>query len=847
MLRYHVPALVVLHAVATSAAGPSALALTPSSEWYGIDGNWSTLSFQVGHPGESVNVLVSTSLSEFWVVQSGGCYNREPLCANARGNVFDPTGSSSWDALGGWQLGLDYLQNQGNGDYGLDTVVGKTLNGDEMLMDRTIVAAINTTDYYTGYIGLGINQGRFGDQIAESPLTQAVKEYGLVPSYSYGYTAGASYIGSSGVPCSLTLGGYDESRFTTHNTEFVLGQSGTTPVTLVRGISVTVPEDDTRPGNWEGSGPRILSNMSTSFTALIDSSTPFLWLPAQVCDEFADAFNLTYNDTLELYTFTDDQFNTFSSGWAYSFTFSLSSFDNTDDFGHPLDTPGVVNITITAAAFAQVLRYPFMDKINYGDPSVPYFPLRRTDNTTDTFIIGRAFMQEAYMVTKYDSDVFSIYQAKFPEDPIADAKIAQINQPENSPYPPPAPKPSSRKGLTTAQIVGVVVGVIGACLVATLAVWWCCRRRRRENTATDNSEKDGSSSVGTEEPSTPVARIFSRIFGRGRSPHQPVTHEVSGNTTQPTEVGADAHHAVYEMPAALGPMELDAAEDDHSLNGDTEYGTNGSQQMTAYEAARRKMDLLLQGPVPAYSPPVNGAEPTPEKPELNIPLTYVTTTERSPVSSPTDSNSNTLPGSLPSPLSNRGPWSHGTPSLPSPMASPTPALSSQGDNNTYHTCRSSTTNPVSPTSQAFVRPALTPADSSPAEARSPQPGLAPPPPSFGFQRAPIDPSKVVCLGPLPGNVSLPGYSPDPRLRGLDVPRSATPGSNWSPGNTAVSSNRSDSYEQQQQQQQQANRGGSGTLPEHQRIDADLEMVHVPQLAERRYSWEEERSHATRES
>ncbi|CRK41381.1 hypothetical protein BN1708_001758 [Verticillium longisporum] len=759
MLRHHVPALVVLHAVATSAAGPSALALTPSSEWYGIDGNWSTLSFQVGHPAESVNVLVSTSLSEFWVVQSGGCYNREPLCANVRGNVFDPADSSSWDALGGWQLGLDYLQNEGNGDYGLDTVVGKTLHGDRMLMDRTIVAAINTTDYYTGYIGLGIAQGRFGDQIAESPLTQAVKEYGLVPSYSYGYTAGASYMGSSGVPCSLTLGGYDESRFTTHNTEFVLGQSGTTPVTLVRGISVTVPEDDTRPGNWEGSGPRILSNMSTSFTALIDSSTPFLWLPAQVCDEFADAFNLTYNDTLELYTFTDDQFNTFSSGWAYSFTFSLSSFDNTDDFGHPLDTPGVVNITITAAAFAQVLRYPFMDKINYGDPSVPYFPLRRTDNTTDTFIIGRAFMQEAYMVTRYDSDVFSIYQAKFPEDPIADAKIAQINQPENSPYPPPAPQPSSRKGLTTAQIVGIVVGVIGACLVAALAV----------------CEKDASSSVSTDEPSTPVARIFSRIFGRGRPPHQPVTHEVSGNTTQPTEVGADAHHAVYELPAPLGPMELDAAEDDHSLNGDTD---------------------------------------------------------------------NTLPGSLPSPLSNRGPWSNGTPSLPSPMASSTPALSSQGDNNTCHTCRSNTTNPVSPTSQGFDRPALIRADSSPAEARSPQTGLAPPPPSFGFQRAPIDPSKVVCLGPLPGNVSLPGYSPDPRLRGLDVPRSSTPGSNWSPGNTAVSSNRSESYEQQQQQ---ANRGGSGTLPEHQRIDADLEMVHVPQMAERRYSWEEERSHDTRES
>ncbi|KAM0282681.1 hypothetical protein ACHAQH_002878 [Verticillium albo-atrum] len=839
MLRSHSSVLVVLHAAAISASGPSAVALTPSPEWYGIDGNWSTLSFQVGHPAESVNVLVSTSLSEFWVVQSGGCYDREPLCVNARGNVFNPAGSSSWDALGGWQLGLDYLQNEGNGDYGLDTVVGKTLNGDGLLMDRTIVAAINTTDYYNGYIGLGITQGRFGDQIAESPLTQAVKEYGRVPSYSYGYTAGASYMGSSGVPCSLTLGGYDESRFTTHNTEFVLGQSGTTPVALVRGISVTVPEDDATPGNWGDARPRVLSNMSTSFTALFDSSTPFLWLPAQVCDEFADAFNLTYNDTLELYTFTDDQFNTFSSGWAYSFTFSLSSFDNTDDFGHPLNTPGVVNITITAAAFAQVLRYPFMNEIQYGDPSIPYFPLRRTDNTTDTFIIGRAFMQEAYMVTRYDSDVFAIYQAEFPENPIADIKIVDIDQPENSPYPPPATRSSSRKGLSTAQIVGIVVGVVGACLIAALATWWCCRRRRRKNGAAGNSEKDATSSVGTDEPSTPIARIFSRIFGRGRSP-QPSTHEVSGNTTQPAEVGADAHHAVFELPAPIGPMEMDAAEDDHSLNGDTEYGTNGSQQMTAYEVARKKMDQQLQGPVPAYSPPMNGAEPIPEKTELNISQAYAVATERSPVSSPTDSNSNTLPGSLPSPLSNRGPWSNGTPSLPSPMASSTPAVSSP-DGNTCQTCRSNTINPVSPISQDFGRSSLMRSDSSPAQSRSPQTGLSPPPTSLGFQRAPIDPSKVVCLGPLPGNVSLPDYNPDPRLRGLDVPRAFTPGNTQSSSNTANGNHRTEADEQQR-----PSRGGSGTLPEHQRFDADLEIVHVPQLPERRYSWEEERSRDARE-
>ena len=39
----------------------------------GNDGNWSTVRLQVGEPAEAVNLLVSTSLSEVWVVGSGGC------------------------------------------------------------------------------------------------------------------------------------------------------------------------------------------------------------------------------------------------------------------------------------------------------------------------------------------------------------------------------------------------------------------------------------------------------------------------------------------------------------------------------------------------------------------------------------------------------------------------------------------------------------------------------------------------------------------------------------------------------------------------------------------------------
>lgn len=60
-------------------------------------------------------------------------------------------------------------------------------------MNDVLIASINTTDYLHGLFGLGITQGNFNGTVADSPLTQAVSQYGLIPSYSFGYTAGAHY------------------------------------------------------------------------------------------------------------------------------------------------------------------------------------------------------------------------------------------------------------------------------------------------------------------------------------------------------------------------------------------------------------------------------------------------------------------------------------------------------------------------------------------------------------------------------------------------------------------------------------------------------------------------------
>lgn len=145
-------------------------------------------------------------------------------------------------------------------------------------------------------------------------------------------------------------------------------------------------------------------------------------------------------------------------------------------------------------------------------------------------------------------------------------------------------------------------------------------------------------------------------------------------------------------------------------------------------------------------------------------------------------------------------------------------------------------------------------------------------PSPAFQRTPIDPSRVVCLGPLPENVQLPRpqrsipriVTPgDPaaeagaaHLRPEDLPlprtlghrRSLTQGSTDTLGsNFTVDEEhmlRTDDVAGQQAStgQEHDRQGHDHDIPRSpcsmERIEGGAELIHVPQVAEKRYSWEE---------
>ncbi|KAK1597289.1 eukaryotic aspartyl protease [Colletotrichum navitas] len=829
-----------------AAESQSAVALTPSNGWYGVDGNWSAIELQVGTPGQTVNVLPSTSLSEFWVIGAGGCDANGSLCNSARGGVFEMAGSKSWSSLGTWQLGFDYLNNGGNGDYGLETLSATLLEGDGLLsMDNIITASINTTSYYLGFLGLGVTKGSFGNRVAESPFSQAVKKYGRIPSYSYGYTAGAHYMGVSGTPCSLTLGGYDESRFIQHNNEFSLDPSDGLPHALVRAIEVTTGQDKVLPGGWNTS-TRILSDMSTSFIAMIDSSTPYLWLPDAICDQFAQAFNLTYNSTFELYTLTDGQYTDFkSASSSYSFTFSFTSQDNSDDFGHPLTVPGVVNITITAAAFAQSLRYPFQsDAIQDGDPAVPYFPLRRASSLTDTFIIGRSFLQEAYLITKYDTGVFSLHQALFPDEPLESVQLRNVAQPNNSTFPPPS---NLHGGLSTAQMGGIAAGATAGCVIM-LACWYLYRRQKksRANIRALEDAKDAASSIMPEPPKRPVTMVFTKILGKKKA-KRASAHEVMGSSSHPAEVGADANHALYELPVLANPTEL-GGDDCKSALSHTDLEVGGRySSMGPFDVGTRNVEIRLQSPVPAYSPPGTPAAFPPSEKLLRDTSPAATSRPEEYRSLPSVSPTS-IRGSLPSPLSFRsGEWTNRTSDLLSPwmdgQSLHEPAFTGNNAENPF-------LYPVSPESEVFTSSTANSSNMPPPIPVS----VLPTSPLPTHRRAPpMEFTNVICLGPLPDNIALPAPparpprppppAPPPVIPDVAVSEilaanrasTDTLGSNWTEFEEELIAQEITRQESLREQVRNQDLEPSSPLSLH-RLDG-TELIHIPQPAERRYSWE----------
>ena len=258
------------------------------------------------------------------------------------------------------------LGYSGNGEYGYDTVALGWQGSGGPTLNQQLVAGIATKDFYLGTFGLtprSTNFTNFTDPVPS--YMENLKAQNLIPSLSWSYSAGNQYRLSKALG-SLTLGGYDASKFHPNSISFPFNAIDLRDLTVkVNSIDMVTATGD----------QRVLSN--SSLPMFIDSTIPYIYLPLDVCLQFESAFGITWNDSVQAYLVNDTEHDKLKTQNA-NVTFTLSN-------GQP---NALVNITLPYAAFDLNSSYPLINT-----PS-RYFPLVRATNDTQ-YTLGRTFLQEA--------------------------------------------------------------------------------------------------------------------------------------------------------------------------------------------------------------------------------------------------------------------------------------------------------------------------------------------------------------------------------------------------------------------------------------------------------------------
>jgi membrane protein implicated in regulation of membrane protease activity len=452
----------------------TAIAWEPSNSWDGNDGLWNTFLVRVGTPAQDFRILPSTSGQELWLPDPAACKIISPsnpgYCGSIRGVLpvngtnspgFDKNISSTWHSEGLFTLtAIDSVIGYfGNGDYGTDTVAWGNDSMSPQLRNQ-IVASTANLQWWIGVAGLGpkaINLTSFQEHY-DSYLSRLV-EVDMIPSLSWAYTAGAAYRGRA--PASLTLGGYDTSRFVAPGISLAMYADDSRPLT----VAVTsMPAQNTLSGNID------LSSAGRYF--LLDSAIPHIWVPQEDIPRWVAAFGLTYDNTTDLFLVNDtihNQLRTLNP----SITFTLAQYV---DLPSGLSRqPQAVNITLPYAAFDLQASYP------YYNNATNYFPIRRAANSTQ-YLIGRTFLQEAYIIADYDRGNFTVAQARPPSDAVP-SQLVTIKQPSNIVELGSIGGGGSSSGLSAAATGGLLGGLAVLVLILAALVAMFIQRRRKQRRA----------------------------------------------------------------------------------------------------------------------------------------------------------------------------------------------------------------------------------------------------------------------------------------------------------------------------------------------------------------------------
>ncbi|KAF2090554.1 acid protease [Saccharata proteae CBS 121410] len=399
-----------------------------------------------------------------WDGNDGPCTDD---CYASRGGIYNPNASASYVSQGIYSLHIDQSLGSGtgvsigsygdaNGEYGYDTII-PGFKGSNSAVTHQVIAGIETTTWWLGVMPLNPRPFNFSN-LPEPQISflSQLRINNMIPSTTWAYTAGAKYR-YNGVFGSLTLGGYDAGRFAQSGTNI------TVPMGMEQETDLTVGVQRITTFSGATSGTTSLLPETNGIYAVIDSTVPEIYLPQDACDAFATNFNLEWNATVGTYLVNETQHeNLLSKNETISFQLGASSTPSNDS----------ITVDVPIAALLQTLSFPLLGQ-DAGNATSYYFPLKPTESTQPTtYTLGRAFLQEAYIIADYERNNFTVASCTWPGTNPSET-IIPIYTVSDEPKPPPDPSST----LSPGAIAGIVIGAIAALLLLVILIL-CLRRRR---------------------------------------------------------------------------------------------------------------------------------------------------------------------------------------------------------------------------------------------------------------------------------------------------------------------------------------------------------------------------------
>ena len=385
---------------------------------YGPDGPWQVVTVNVD--GSEVELLPG-GIWETIIISKNTCDINDKACSSTKAGLYDEADARSvisnfttaTEALGRWGSGAA-MNVHGSGDNLLDTLTLETnLQGSTSISNCTIFATSNysvslangtTYPMAVGSLSLGAwlpqqswGQGNYQGWTIPSYLQNTSR----IPSNSFGMHIGSALFGIEG---SLVFGGYDQSR--------VLGDVGTYDLGI--NGSMTIELVDLGLGVADGQSPFAVDaptglltltatggNVQTDTT--INPLVPYMFLPAETCVNIARHLPITLASDIGLYKWnTDDPtYRDILISPAYlSFMFQSAGSNNS-----------LLTIKVPLALLNLTLEAPLVST------PTPYFPCRPydpADSSQDPYLLGRAFLQAAFIGINWDLRKFFLAQAPGP-------------------------------------------------------------------------------------------------------------------------------------------------------------------------------------------------------------------------------------------------------------------------------------------------------------------------------------------------------------------------------------------------------------------------------------------------